>query len=175
MAVPARRLTRFPRPRRARAGSRYNALGQRVRKWTGQEGANAGSDRGRYGYDEAGRLLTEVQISGGVATQDGLAAARAANLTPFEAWATRRTLGATLKAQMRNPWRWWAYHRYDDALGPLWDPASMRSVTKTLSDTNAFFDTILYLPRTGMAAGGAVLGGGLGSTVDTPEGCGCQP
>jgi RHS repeat-associated protein len=48
--------------------SRYNALGQRVRKWIGQEGANAGSDRGRHGYDEAGRLLTEVQLSGGVAT-----------------------------------------------------------------------------------------------------------
>jgi RHS repeat-associated protein len=48
--------------------SRYNALGQRVRKWVGQENGNASSDRGRYVYDEAGRLLVEEQIVNGVLT-----------------------------------------------------------------------------------------------------------
>ncbi|MFY8064741.1 MAG: hypothetical protein ACOVN2_13680, partial [Usitatibacteraceae bacterium] len=109
--------------------------------------------------------------------QSGLAAARAANLTPFQAWGARRMLGSTLKES--TPWlaRQWIYLRnlrtYGDRLGPAWDPARMTSAARTLTDTNKYLDTLTLLPRS-LPELGAIAGGGVAAAMTASGDCGCQ-
>ena len=111
------------------------------------------------------------------AYQTGLNAGRGKGLSAEQAHALRRNLGAELKKQTPQPLREIIYRRnlkaYGDKLGPKFDPKKHSNVDKTLTDTNPLANSILNLPSKGLPTGGALLGGGFGSSVAGGE-CGCN-
>ncbi len=139
-------------------------------KW-GQVGVSAGL--GAIGGGVGGYLAKLRQVR--QAYQGGLAAAREAELTPYQAWATRRAIGQGLKQETPAGARDWIYgrnlQRYGDELGPQWSPSKMSDATKTLTDTNPWLDNLLRLPSRGLpSAGGAAAGAAAAAVGD----CTCQ-
>jgi hypothetical protein len=59
-----------------------------------------------------------------------------------------------------------------DPLGPAYDPIKNADVAKTLSDTNALANGILYLPKRGLVSTGGAAGGLTGNYFG--DDCECQ-
>jgi hypothetical protein len=146
-------------------GGRFECI-----KW-GQVGVAAGL--GAFGGGVGGYLAKLRQVR--QAYQGGLAAAREAEVTAQQAWATRRVIGQGLKQETPVGARQWIYgrnaRRYGDELGPPWNPQKMTDATKTLTDTNAFLDNLVRLPSRGLPIAGGVAGGAAAAATGD---CTCQ-
>jgi RHS repeat-associated protein len=113
------------------------------------------------------------------AYQNGLAAAREADLSAQQAWATRRALGQAGKQNTPPGARGLIYGRntrqYGDELGPAFDPVKMADPMKTLTDTNKYADQLLKLPPRGLPSAGGAAGGAAGAGIGGGGSeCGCN-
>ena len=94
---------------------------------------------------------------------DALISASKADLTPYQAWITRRIIGEGLKKETPLGARQWIYgrnlKRYNDELGPAWERVQHKTTEQILFGTNPSMNKLLSLPSRGLPTTGGVMSG----------------